>query len=262
MDTLFFVAAKLAWGLLQPDNWYLVGIAVVVLALVRGRVRLALAAAAATAAFVLALGLLPVGQWLLVPLERQYPYHPAVTGPVTGIIVLGGGEVPDPDRDTDQDGPRLSATNDRFSEAAALARRYPQARVVYSGGSGALADLGRAETEEGRIARRVLAGAGIAADRLTFETGSRNTAENAALSLAMVQPPAGSQWLLVTSAFHMPRALRSFRRAGWPGVVPWPTDYRTSRPARPGWRPKVNTTTLTLALKEYLGALVYGVTGR
>ena len=85
---------------------------------------------------------------------------------------------------------------------------------------------------------------GLAAGRVIYEERSRNTSENAEFSLAIARPQPGETWLLITSAFHMSRAVGSFRRAGW-NVVPYPVDFRpmgTTRRLRrgalaPAWNP-------------------------
>ena len=66
---------------------------------------------------------------------------------------------------------------------------------------------------------------GIAVDRIHYEDQSRNTAENAVLTKRVVKPSDGGQWIVITSAFHMPRAIGTFRKAGWQ-AIPYPVDYR------------------------------------
>jgi uncharacterized SAM-binding protein YcdF (DUF218 family) len=113
------------------------------------------------------------------------------------------------------------------------------------------------------MAGQFFRGQGIAPDRLRLEGQSRNTAENARLSLALASPAAGETWVLVTSAFHMPRAMRSFEAAGWSGIVPWPVDYRTSSFADGiGWNLTRNLQVLNTAIREQVGQLAYRLTSR
>ena len=109
---------------------------------------------------------------------------------------------------------------------ALLARTHPQARLVFTGSSGALRDIGTTDWSGAAVAERLFAEQGIDPVRLTFERNSRNTAENASLTLTQISPKPGEVWVLVTSAFHMPRAIASFNTAGWVDVIPWPVDYR------------------------------------
>ncbi|RYH08219.1 YdcF family protein [Tropicimonas sp. IMCC6043] len=256
MDTLFFIASKLVWGVLQPQTWLLVGAALACLAAWRGRLRATRALTSLLLALILAIGTLPVADGLLASLESRYPANPPVEN-VTGILVLGGGE-----RWPRHGQPQVNEGGERFIEAISLARRFPEAHVVFSGGSGALRDLGTVPGKSAETAELIFRGAGIAPERLTFENASRNTAENAAFTLDLVTPTQGDTWLLVTSAFHMPRAYRSFERAGWPGLVAWPVDFRAAGGVHLGWFLPENLLGLDIALKEYLGLVVYGVTRR
>jgi uncharacterized SAM-binding protein YcdF (DUF218 family) len=140
----------------------------------------------------------------------------------------------------------------------ALARRFPEARIVFSGGSAELVPDGYTE---GAAARRFFRAMGIEDARVTIEEASRNTAENARLSAALVGARAGERWLLVTSAFHMPRAMGSFRAAGW-SPMPWPTDYRTRGPEDRLPRPSLGLSLVDLAAKEWVGLVAYRLTGR
>ncbi|TIU18533.1 MAG: YdcF family protein, partial [Mesorhizobium sp.] len=80
---------------------------------------------------------------------------------------------------------------------------------------------------DAETAPRLFAALGVTADRLILENRSRNTYENAVFTRELVTPKPGETWLLVTSAFHMPRAKALFDKAGF-ATVPWPVDYRTS----------------------------------
>ena len=130
-------------------------------------------------------------------------------------------------------------------------------------GSGALRDLGGTAVSEASIAERFFLDQGIDPERLLLEGRSRNTAENASLSLALANPSANETWVLVTSAFHIPRAMRSFEAAGWTGLVAWPVDYRTSRfTDHIGWDLTGNLQVLNTAIREQVGQLAYRLTGR
>jgi len=199
--------------------------------------------------FLAILGLSPIGNALLIPLEDRFPPWDAARGAPDGIIVLGG--------TIDAWGPR----NERLLVVPELLRRYPNAHVLFSGGSGALIDDG---DPEAKFAARLLNSLGIAPSRIILEDRSRNTLENAVFSKAIVQPKPGERWLLVTSAYHMPRAIGVFRKAGFP-VEPYPVDWRT-RGAEDAMRPfatigdglrRTNT-----AVHEWVGLAVYWLTGR
>ncbi len=157
----------------------------------------------------------------------------------------------------------VNEAGERFISGVALAHQYPQAKLVFSGGSGSLRDLGRTRTLQAGMAMDLFTSLGVAPDRIQLEGTSRNTAENARNSFALIQPQEGETWVLVTSAFHMPRAVRSFESAGWTNIVPWPVDYR-SRELRAGvvWNLPRNLKLFNTALKETVGLIAYNLTGR
>ena len=145
---------------------------------------------------------------------------------------------------------------------AELARRYPNARVVFTGGSGRLVYGGT--TSEAELAARLFESFGIAKARVMLENKSRDTDENARFTKELVQPKPGERWLLVTSAHHMPRSVGVFRAAGFP-VEAFPVDYRT-RGAVDLLRPFSNVgdglRRTDTAAREWVGLFVYRLTGR
>jgi uncharacterized SAM-binding protein YcdF (DUF218 family) len=257
METLFFLAAKLFWALLRPNTLALL-LAMVGLALVWrgqrfGRWPLALGLGWYGMVF-----LLPVSTALVLPLESRFARPATLPGPVTGILVLGGAVE---QRLTAAHGiPALNGAAERMTEAVALARRHPEARLVFTGGSAAIIPGGPTEAD---TARRLFTDLGLPSSRLTFEDESRNTWENAALTHRLVNPRAEETWLLVTSASHMPRAVGSFRAAGW-RVVPWPVNHTTG--ADPvlwyNWPFPTRLNQSEGALREWIGLAVYRLTGR
>jgi uncharacterized SAM-binding protein YcdF (DUF218 family) len=189
---MFFVLSKLLGFFAIPSNLVIL-IGIVGLLLLPTRfARAGRWLAFVSLIFLAILGLSPIGNALIIPLEDRFPPWDAARGAPDGIIVLGGA--------IDAWGPR----NERLVVVPELLRRYPNARILFSGGSGALIDDGNAEA---KFAARLLDSLGIARSRITLEDRSRNTVENAVFSKAIVQPKPGERWLLVTSAYHMPRAI-------------------------------------------------------
>ena len=201
--------------------------------------------------------ILPVDSWAIQPLENVFP--PVTQSPprLDGIIVLGGAI--DDLTSLDRGEPVLTAAANRMTTFVSLARRYPQARLVFTGGSGRVE---QGVANEAHYARILLADLGVDPARVVFEDQSRTTAENASLSRALVHPAAGEIWALVTSAYHMPRAVGVFRAAGWP-VLPWPTGY-SSRKDHAALAPSLGgkLATLDQAAHEWEGLLAYWLSGK
>jgi uncharacterized SAM-binding protein YcdF (DUF218 family) len=205
------------------------------------------------------IGLSPVGNALILPLEERFPHWDAARGAPDGIVVLGGAITPDVSAARNE--VTLNEAAERMTVVPELARRYPKARVLFSGGNAALI---HDEETEAEYAVRLFVSLGIARDRILAEDRSRNTVENAVFSKQLAKPKPGERWLLVTSAYHMPRAIGVFRQAGFP-VDAYPVDWRT-RGVEDAFTPfgtmgdglrRTDT-----AVREWVGLAVYWLTGR
>jgi uncharacterized SAM-binding protein YcdF (DUF218 family) len=119
--------------------------------------------------------------------------------------------------------PALNERAERLTATVVLARRFPEARIVVTSGDAGLLPRG---IPEAPAMRDAIVSLGIDPARVLVEERSRNTEENARFARALAQPAAADRWLLVTSAFHMPRAVGVFRRIGW-AVDPYPVDHMT-----------------------------------
>lgn len=257
LRAMSFILSKVGWIFLQPGNLLLVAL---ILLTVFGRMgRRTRAGMGALAVALLVVALTPAATWALRPLDERFP--PPTDEQVAaapGIIVLGG-----PVRlstSMARPGIALSGAAERYTEAMRLARSHPEKTVAFSGGTGSLVNQA---VKEGPFARILLTEAGgIDPDRLVIEEDSRTTAETPALLADLLPEEArGAGWLLVTSAWHMPRSVGVFEAAGW-RVVAYPVDYRT-RPDG-GWYPGVlgGLADLTMAVHEWAGLLAYRVMGR
>jgi uncharacterized SAM-binding protein YcdF (DUF218 family) len=205
-------------------------------------------------------GFSPLGNLLLYSLESRFPPWNPASGAPDGIIVLGGPI--DPDLSVAHDTPVIRNSPDRIVAAVELARRYPNARIVFTGGS---ANLISNDAREADFAAAIFESLGIPKSRLILERRSRNTYENAVYTRDMVNPKPGERWLLVTSAFHMPRSVGLFRKAGFP-VEPYPVDWRVGRTAADivAFTPFANEglSRIDTGLREWMGLVVYWLRGR
>jgi uncharacterized SAM-binding protein YcdF (DUF218 family) len=154
----------------------------------------------------------------------------------------------------------LNEAAERMTATVELARRYPDARIIFSGGDGSLVYGGNESVGALRLFERL----GLAPGRVAVEDQSRNTFENALFSKRIAAPKAGERWLLVTSAYHLPRAMGMFRMAGFP-VEPYPVDWRT-RGVEDAWRPfptlAEGLRRTDTAVREWAGLVVYWLSGR
>jgi uncharacterized SAM-binding protein YcdF (DUF218 family) len=254
---MFFVLSKTVALLLLPSN-LLIGIGLVGLALTFTRWRRAgQRIVAVSLVLLLSIGVLPIGRFLTNALENHFPRWDASRGAPIGIIVLGGAISPGLSHDRGE--PAVMHAAGRITAISRLARQFPSARIVYSGGNGALAG-GLAEAD---FVAPLLDDFGIPRQRVILEDRSRNTEENAVFTKALVQPKAGERWLLVTSAMHMPRAVGCFRRAGF-AVEAYPVDWTTfTHPSlSPSGKLIENLNRADDAVHEWFGLLAYWLTGR
>jgi len=254
---MFFILSKTVAFLLLPSNiLILLGVAGLVLLATRfaraGR-RLVVASLALLALA----GFAPIGVALGHLLESRFPPWDASRGAPDGIIVLGGAILPGLSQDYDT--PAVSANAARIIAIGKLARDYPNARIIYSGGDASL--LGN--EPEANFLYPLLDSIGVPRTRVMLELRSRNTEENAVFTKQLVQPKPGERWLLVTSAQHMPRAIGCFRRVGFT-VEAYPVAWHTGRQFRlsPMDLMSRGLGRLDDAVHEWLGLVSYWLTGR
>ena len=260
---MFFLAAKILGFFALPSN-ILIALGLLGIVLMATRFARAGRRLAVTALVLIAIaGLSPLGNALILPLEERFPAYDlsrdAARGAPTGIISLGGAfdTVVSPVRHE----VGLNEAAERMTAMAELARRFPNARIVFSGGSGRLIFNGATEAE---LAERLFLSFGIAKERITLEDKSRDTDENALFTRDILKPKPGERWLLVTSAHHMPRAVGVFRAAGFP-VEAFPVDYRTRGAidiARPFSTLGDGLRRTDTAAREWVGLLAYRLSGR
>jgi uncharacterized SAM-binding protein YcdF (DUF218 family) len=177
---------------------------------------------------------------------------------VDGILLLGGDEKPYLSDKRGQ--PVVYDSARRYIEFAALAREYPKAKLVFSGGSGLITP--DAKLKDSEIAKQTLESLGVPVDRMAFEDMSRNTHENAVKSAELLKPTPQQNWLLVTSAWHMARSMACFRHEGW-NVYPAPTGYMTDgeMSSKPQFNLEEHLLKISLAAHEYYGLVAYRLLG-
>ena len=256
---MFFALSKIIGFFALPSNLVVV-IGIAGLVLTRTRLARTGRGLAAAALILLAFaGLSPLGNALIEPLEDRFPPWDETRGMPTGIVVLGGAI--DPLLVATRGAPDINEAAERLTIVPTLARRFPRARIIYSGGDGRLI---RRSGAEATYAGKLFESFGIPRSRLTLEDRSRDTFENALFSKALAAPKPGELWLLVTSAYHMPRAVGAFRGVGF-DVDAYPVDYRTSGPEDllvPFDEASSGLRRTDVAAREWIGLLVYWLAGQ
>lgn len=258
MDTLFFFLSKILWMLLSPDAALVIMAVLLLICILKRYYQAAKILAGALCLILMAVSVLPMGDWLFFPLENRFPVRPVLPPHVDGIIMLGGAEKIDVSytRQTIE----LNQFSERYFEFLRLIRLYPGAKKVYTGGNG---DMANQQYKGSEVAKKLFEEQGIDTSSLIFESDSRNTYENAIYTKKMIGPAPDEVWVLITSAAHMPRSFGIFEKAGW-NVIPYPVDHYTSAGPffRLDWDLSGNLRLLNAALKEWTGLAVYYLTGK
>ena len=253
---MIYHISKTLWLVAQPGNLLKLLLAGGLLLLVARRWRLGLGLVLVSLALTLTIAVLPIGTWLLAPLESRFPPLTRMPDHVDGVIMLGGTVgarfLPAPHQALAQ------TQSERLAAFVALARRYPQARLIFAGGGPPPENDVLAEAD---AVRELLKSMDIDMGRVVFERRSRNTFENVVYAKALAHPTPDEIWILVTSSSHMPRAVGLFRGQGWQ-VVADPVDYDIGTGSAFHIDYERNLDQTTGALKEWLGMLANWWLGR
>jgi uncharacterized SAM-binding protein YcdF (DUF218 family) len=217
---MWYLLARASETILQPSEFLLGFLCVATIAILARPSRHSAVALACAVAIVACCAWSPFGSWLMRPLEGRFP-KASLPKSVTGIVVLGGAF--DVGKSASHGTIALNSRAERMTAFVTLARRYPKALLIFSGGK---ANTSGSDPSEAQLARQLFVGLGLE-NRVRYEGLSRNTRENAVFSERLARPAPEDTWILVTSAADMPRAVGCFRKVGW-NVVPYPVDYHSS----------------------------------
>ena len=251
-----FVLSKLLSAITQPMFWLALWWALSLLVLMRWRRWAVFMLWAGLLAFGL-LGFRAIPDALLRPLENRYPVPAAkAIERHSGIIVLGGA-LGHPDSYMAHGQVPLGDAAERMTVSVGLVRQHPELELVFSGGEGRLLTIGMTESE---LARVFYQQQGLDMSKVRLEDGSRNTRENAHQVAKLLGPRCQQPWLLLTSAWHMPRSMAEFEAVGCK-VTAYPVDFRTGEStALTEYELAHSLLRWQTALHEWLGLWVYGVT--
>ena len=256
---MFFILSKTLGLLLEPLIIPYLFIAVGIVARWRRRRWIMRMSFMCAVALPLIYGILPISSLPLQFLESRIARGEIGARHIDGIIILGGftgnGMIAE---SHNQYGLRGSA--ERFTAAMALAHQMPQTPILFSGFSGKLFPQGWRESDNIRDLIHEIGGLDTT---ILYEESSRDTYENAVNSRQVFAAELGTNWILVTSANHMPRAVGSFAAAGWTGIIPYPVDYQTPKTGYTHlWNIGQGILIVRQSLHEYAGLLAYYLSGR
>jgi len=256
---MFFYVSKLLGFFMRPSNFIATLCVIGIVLVLFDRRRIGTWLTSLGVLLLIVFGYSPLGNVMLLSLTERFPPWQDNGRAPDGIIVLGGAI--DSDASVARHSLELNTAGERVTAMLELARRYPQAKVVFTGGANSLVAVSPAEAP---VAGDLLRRFDSAPARILLETESRTTDENAVFTARLVHPKPGERWLLVTSAWHMPRAVGVFRKAGF-DVEAYPVDWRTR-----GWIDATRTfgsataglERSDVALHEWIGLVSYRLSGR
>jgi uncharacterized SAM-binding protein YcdF (DUF218 family) len=258
MESLFFWCSKLMWMLLAPLNLVFISIVLITVLLWFKFYRASTIAMTLLTSLLTILAFIPIGSWLISPLETRFVTNPKLPVNVDGIIVLSGAELAHKTSFWNQ--VELGGSAERDLEFMKLARKYPEAKLVFTGGSSSLLDQSYKSAD---VAKRLFTEHGMDVERILFEKQARNTWENAVFSKELANPNIQEKWILITTGWHMPRSVGVFCKIGWK-VIPFPVDHWTISDKLFNIKFSLggHLSDLSIGLKEWIGLFVYYITDR
>ena len=203
-------------------------------------------------------GALPTGSYLLYLLEKNYHNKVNLPENVDGILILSGATNPFLTKEYDQIS--LNGAVERLTESIQLMKKYPKAKVFFAGGSGYVEhpDLNHSD-----VAKKFYESLDVNTKNIFFDKKSRNTYENIVFAKKKFNPNINEKWILVTSAFHLKRAISVGEKLGWE-LIPYATDYKLGKKFR--WKLSTNIFynlgSLQNSSHEWVGIISYYLMGR
>jgi len=257
MDSLFFWVSKIAWFFIAPDSLLVLLIIIGTWLFWKQKIKWAKRVFTFLSICLLLITIFPVGEWILYPLESKYKANPELNQ-VDGIIVLSGSI--NPIRSAIWKQTVLNNSAERIFTSISLSKKYPNAKLVFTGGSGSIFNQTHKHADAAATFYKTQ---GLDVSKIIFERESRNTTENIILSKVLVNPQKGEKWVLITTGWHMPRSVGIFCKADW-HVIPYPVDFRTNPEQlfRFSWGFARHLNDLKIGIKEWIGYITYSLSGK
>ena len=249
-----YLFSKIIWVILNPLNLLLIFLIIGFVFKIINMKIISKAFYTLSLIFFVIVGIFPTGNIILSKLEKSYPALTTLPSHVDGILILGGPSGPGLTREHGQ--VSFNEAGERLTESVKLIKNYQSSKIVFSGGFG--------ELPHTYVAKKFFSEMGIDISYIIFESKSRNTFENILFSKKIINPKEFENWLLVTSSFHMSRAINVAEKLNWK-FIPYPVDFRTSKKLisfKPGLSLLDNFNSFNLASHEVVGLISYYLLGR
>ena len=258
MDNIFFYTSKLIWLLVSPDSLLLILILLSLILLYLGKNKPGIYLLSVTSALFIIVAFFPVGEWLLHPLESRFQTNPTLPEQVDGIVVLSGAENAELSYLWHQN--EFNAAIERDLAFIELAKKHPEAKLIFTGGTGSLINQ---KFKGADVAQKLFQQLSSNYEKIIFERESRNTYENVIFSKKLAGPIKNENWILITTSWHMPRSVGIFCKADWP-VIPYPVDHQTKKGNlfRIDFDLVTNLDVLKTGIKEWIGLIAYYFSGK
>ena len=253
-----FYLSKIIWLILNPFNIFIfITLLSIFLYFVKLR-RLSLIIFLINFVFIALISFLPIGSYLIYNIEKEYHSYIQPPEQVDGILILGGATNPILYNEYDQIS--LNGSSERLVESVFIIKKFDKAKVIFSGGSGI---VNRPDFDHAQVAKSFYKKIGIEIDRIIFEDNSRNTYENIIYSKKIANPKLNENWLLITSASHMKRALLIADKNNWK-LIPYAVDFKYIKDFKliPNLKLLTNLISFQHGSREWLGLVSYYLMGR
>ena len=253
-----FYLSKILWLILNPFNIFIfITLLSIFLYFIKLK-RLSLIIFLINFVFITLISFLPIGSYLIYTIEKEY--HSNINPPekVDGILILGGATIPQLYNEYNQIS--LNGSSERLVESVFIIKKFDKAKVIFSGGSGL---VNRPDLDHAKVAKSFYKKIGIETNQIIFEDKSRNTYENIIYSKKIANPKINENWLLITSASHMKRALLIADKNNWK-LIPYAVDFKNIKNFKliPNLELLKNLNSFQQASHEWLGLISYYLMGR
>ena len=253
-----FYLSKILWLILSPFNIFIfITLFAILLYFFKLR-RLSLIIFLVNFLFIALISFVPIGSYLIFKIEKEYHSYIKTPDQVDGILILGGATIPLLYNEYDQIS--LNDSSERLAESVFIIKKFREAKVIFSGGSRI---INRPDLDHAQVAKSFYKKVGLETNKIIFENNSRNTYENIKYSKKIANPKINEDWLLITSASHMKRALLIADKIDWK-LIPYAVDFKNIKNFKltPNFNLLENLNSFHLGIHEWLGLVSYYLMGR